>query len=265
MYGAILGDIVGSVYEWSNIKSKDFKLFSRECRFTDDTVLTVATMEKLLTEESYKSCYKTYAREYPNAGYGQNFYRWAMMNQEYPYFSCSNGSAMRVSPVGWYMDDLESVLQEAYKCAEVTHNHPEGIKGAQAIAAAVFLARNGQSKGTIKDYIHTAFGYNLSQSLDEIRTDYCFDPTCQGSVPQALIAFVESQSFEGAIRNAISIGGDSETIACIVGGIAEAYYGINKDLVIEVEKHLDEQLIYSIHKFYIYLNRRDRLKEKLLL
>jgi ADP-ribosylglycohydrolase len=261
MYGAILGDIVGSVYERNNIKGKSFKLFSPYCHFTDDTVLTVATMEKLLTGESYQSCYKTFAREYPDAGYGQKFYRWAMMNQEYPYFGSGNGSAMRISPVGWYKDDLESVLQEAYRSAVVSHNHPEGIKGAQATAAAVYLARNGYSKRKIKDYIQEKFGYNLSQSLGEIRSNYTFNPTCQGSVPQAMIAFIEAEDFEDAIRNAISIGGDSDTIACIAGGIAEAYYGINKDLVIEIEKHLDDQLIYSIHKFYIYLNRRGRLSE----
>ncbi len=225
MFGAIVGDIIGSVYEVHPIKTTDFPLFSPHSRFTDDSVLTVAVADALLQGAAYADTFKAYFVRYPNAGYGKSFLSWATGSSSGPYNSWGNGSAMRVSPVGYACNSLESVLEEARRSAEVTHNHPEGIKGAQATACAVFLARTGQSKPFIKDYIETTFGYDLSQSLDAIRPSYRFDVSCQGTVPQAIMAFLEAEHYEDAIRKAISLGGDSDTLACIAGAIAEAYYG----------------------------------------
>ena len=225
MIGAIAGDIIGSVYERNNVKTKEFSLFNSGCRFTDDTVLTVAVADTLLNNGNYTQKLKDYCRRYPNAGYGMNFRNWALSDRTEPYNSWGNGSAMRVSPIGFALEDLDSVLLEAKRSAEVTHNHPEGIKGAQATATAIFLARTQKNKKRIKSYIEANFGYDLNFSLDRIRPNYEFDVSCQGSVPQAIAAFLESTDFEDTIRNAISIGGDSDTIACIAGGIAQAFYG----------------------------------------
>jgi ADP-ribosylglycohydrolase len=225
MLGAIAGDIIGSRFEWHNIKTKNFELFSSASRFTDDTVLTVALADSLLSGVPYVEKLKEYYRRYPAAGYGGRFQLWARSDSTEPYFSFGNGSAMRVSPVGWYFNDLSTVLTEARRSAAVTHNHPEGIKGAQATAAAIFLARSGENKADIRDFIRERFAYDFDWRLADIRPHYIFDVTCQGSVPQALQAFFEATGFEDAIRNAVSIGGDSDTIACITGGIAEAFYG----------------------------------------
>ncbi len=224
MFGAIAGDIIGSVYEWQNVKSTDFEMFASGSTFTDDTVLTVAVAECILKGEDYATTFKTYGRRFPRAGYGKSFYKWLFSDSFSPYCSFGNGAAMRVSPVGFASDTLETVLKEAKRSAEVTHNHPEGIKGAQVTAAAVFMARQGTSKKEIKQYLAEFSGYDLEQTLDEIRPHYSFDVTCQGSVPQAVRAFLESTDYEDAIRKAISLGGDSDTIACITGGIAQAYY-----------------------------------------
>ena len=225
MIGAIAGDIIGSVYEKHNITITDFQLFDPHCHFTDDTVLTVAVADCLLHGKEYAETFREYFRRYPYSGYGKDFRRWARVPETGPYNSMGNGSAMRVSPVGWVFNNLEEVLKEAKRSAEVTHNHPEGIKGAQALAAAIFLARTGASREDIAAFITETFGYRLDEPIDEIRKHYGFDVTCQGSVPQAIRAFLESESYEDAIRKAISIGGDSDTIACIAGGIAEAFYG----------------------------------------
>lgn len=225
MLGAIAGDIIGSIYEWNNRKTKNFPLFSPNCKFTDDTVLTVAVADAILNNRSYMNCFKDYYRHYPHAGYGGMFHQWAKSGNSEPYNSWGNGSAMRVSPVGFAFDDLETVLSKAKQSAEVTHNHPEGIKGAQATAAAIFLGRTGHSKNDIKTYIEQEFGYDLSRSIDEIRPSYQFNESCQETVPQAIAAFLESTDFEDAIRNAISLGGDSDTLTCITGGIAQAFYG----------------------------------------
>ncbi|HEY9767879.1 MAG TPA: ADP-ribosylglycohydrolase family protein [Coleofasciculaceae cyanobacterium] len=225
MIGALAGDIIGSIYEGNNITTKEFPLFSPGCRFTDDTVLTIAVADVLLDGGSYTERFKDYCRRYPNAGYGMNFRNWALSNRTEPYNSWGNGSAMRISPIGFALKDLDSALQEAKRSAEVTHNHPEGIKGAQATAAAIFLARTEKDKKLIKSYIETTFGYDLNFSLDQIRPNYQFLVSSQRSVPEAIVAFLESTGFEDAIRNAISIGGDSDTIACIAGGIAQAFYG----------------------------------------
>lgn len=224
MLGAIAGDIIGSVFEANNIKSTDFPLFSEYSTFTDDTVLTLALADSIVNDVNYVKKLKEYYSLYPDAGYGQNFIQWAKSKDYAPYNSWGNGSAMRVSPVGFAYDSLEDVLDQARKSAGVTHNHPEGIKGAQAVASAVFLARTGGSKADIKSYIEQTFSYDLNKSIDSIREHYRFDISCQGSVPQAITAFLESADFEDAVRKAISIGGDSDTIACIAGGIAQAYY-----------------------------------------
>lgn len=251
MLGAVIGDIIGSVYEFKNIKSKEFPLFSSHSRFTDDTVLTMATMDSLIKNIPFAKAYRTWFRQYPQAGYGRSFKEWAESDQNEPYSSWGNGSAMRVSPIGYYYKTLEEVLEAAKKSAEVTHNHPEGIKGAQATAAAVFLAKRGKTKVELKAYIEKEFGYNLDEPLESIRKWYAFDVSCQGSVPQAIRAFLESESFEDAIRNAISIGGDSDTIACIVGGIAEAYYGqISHEIKAEALQGLNAPMITLLDNFY---------------
>ena len=224
MIGAIAGDIIGSVYEGHNIKSTDFPLFDPWARFTDDTVLTLAIADAIMTGEDYGGKLREWYELYPERGYGSGFRRWAASGRVIPRPSFGNGSAMRVSPVGFAFDTLEKVLEEAKKSAEPSHNHPEGIKGAQAVAASVFLARKGFSKPYIKNYIESTFSYDLSRTVDAIRPGYRFDVSCQGSVPEAIIAFLESTDIESAIRLAISLGGDSDTIACIAGGIAEAYY-----------------------------------------
>ena len=223
--GAIAGDIIGSVYERFPIKTKDFALFDPRCRFTDDSVLTVAVAEAILTGRPYVESMREIGRRYPNAGYGGSFIQWLYSHDPRPYNSWGNGAAMRVSPVGFAFASEETVLQEAQKTAEISHNHPEGIKGAQATALAVFLARSGHDKLEIRRQITLRFGYNLDRGVDDIRPDYTFDVSCQGTVPEAIIAFLDSDSYEDAVRNAVSLGGDSDTLACITGGIAEAFYG----------------------------------------
>nr|VFK29873.1 MAG: ADP-ribosylglycohydrolase [Candidatus Kentron sp. MB]VFK33900.1 MAG: ADP-ribosylglycohydrolase [Candidatus Kentron sp. MB]VFK76503.1 MAG: ADP-ribosylglycohydrolase [Candidatus Kentron sp. MB] len=253
MLGAIAGDIIGSVYEyeWNNIKTKEFQLFSPKSFFTDDTVLTIALAETILQGSDYEQVMRQYYRRYPNAGYGGAFHQWASDPQRGPYNSWGNGSAMRTSPVGYAFRDLEKVLSKAAYFASFTHNHPEGIKGAQATASAIFLAENGASKEEIKSFIVERFGYDLSQSLDEIRPHYHFDVSCQGTVPQALIAFLQSVDYEDAIRNAVSLGGDSDTLACITGGVAEAFYGgVPEDIREMVMGILDDALRGIVYVFY---------------
>lgn len=245
MLGAIAGDIIGSVFEphWRRIKRKEFDLFSKKSRFTDDTVLTIAVADAILHQKEYVHTIKDYYRRYPKAGYGKTFREWGASDSLEPYHSWGNGSAMRVSAVGFAFDDLETVLQEAERSAAVTHNHPEGIKGAQATAAAIYLGRQGRSKAEIKTYIEASFGYDLSLSLEEIRPQYQFDSSCQGSVPQAITAFLESVDFEDTIRNAVSLGGDSDTQACIAGGIAQGFYGgVPEQIALETWKRLDTNL-----------------------
>ena len=225
MIGAIAGDIIGSVYERSHIKTKDFPLFDPGCAFTDDTVLTVAVADAILTGRSYLESIREIGRRYPYAGYGGSFIRWLNADAPRPYNSWGNGSAMRVSPVGFAFTTEDQVLREATRTAEISHNHPEGIKGAQATALAIFLARTGRSKEQIRSETRRRFGYDLDRTVESIRPMYSFDISCQGTVPEAIIAFLDSDSYEDAIRNAISLGGDSDTLACITGGIAEAFYG----------------------------------------
>ncbi|HEY9873732.1 MAG TPA: ADP-ribosylglycohydrolase family protein [Candidatus Obscuribacterales bacterium] len=253
MLGAIAGDIIGSIYEFDNIKTKDFPLFSDDSEYTDDTILTVAVADVILNDGDYSKQFKQYFHHYPNpmGGYGERYFLWALSGNSEPYNSWGNGSAMRVSPVGFAFNDLDSVLQEAKRSAEVTHNHPEGIKGAQATAAAIFLSRTGNSKNAIKSYIQKTFGYDLERTIDEIRPNYKFYVSCQGSVPEAIIAFLESTDYEDAIRNAVSIGGDSDTIACITGGIAHAFYGkVPEAIAQEALSRLDD-LIHGVTMKFI--------------
>lgn len=252
MIGAIIGDIVGSVYEWNNIKTKDFPLFSPRCFFTDDTVMTLAIAEGLMnggSADAFIQAMKKYGRMYPDAGYGGRFGSWLFTEDTHPYNSWGNGSAMRVSPVAWMFDTLAELEQFAEVSAAVTHNHPEGIKGAQATAAAIFLARKGKSKDEIKDHIESKYGYDLSRTLDEIRPGYRFNESCQETVPEAITAFLESVDFEDAIRNAISLGGDSDTLAAITGSIAEAAYGVPEEIMEKALAILDERLLDVYRQF----------------
>ena len=225
MIGALAGDIIGSVYEFGSIKTKDFPLFGPGCRFTDDTVLTVAVAQGILSDGDYRRAVLELGRCYPNVSYGSSFKRWLRASDPKPYNSWGNGAAMRVSPVGFAFQTVEDVLREAARTAEFTHNHSEGIKGAQATALAVFLARTTRDKDLIRAEIAARFAYDLNRTVDEIRPSYRFDESCQGTVPEAIIAFLDSSSYEDAVRNAVSLGGDSDTLACITGGIAEAFYG----------------------------------------
>ncbi|MDI9475687.1 MAG: ADP-ribosylglycohydrolase family protein [Natronincolaceae bacterium] len=257
MLGAIIGDIVGSIYEFNNIKTKEFELINERCFFTDDTVLTVAVAQALMdsdldNEEDVKNRLTKeivdWGRQYPRAGYGLRFQNWLWDDVHTPYNSFGNGSAMRVSPAAWISNDLDQVLRLAKNTAEVTHNHPEGIKGAQATAAAILLAGKKKSMKEIREYIEDNY-YKLGFTLGEIRPTYKFNETCQDTVPQAIVAFLESDSFEDAIKNAISIGGDSDTIAAITGSIAEAYYAIPQSLYDFAMSKLDARLKKVVRKF----------------
>lgn len=265
MYGAIMGDIVGAPYEFERAKqNKDFEMFNSRVRFTDDSVMTVATAEAMLdvsAEDSDDSIrnkiiksFKKWGRMYPHAGYGSRFALWLITDNTKPYGSFGNGSAMRVSSVGWLFDTLEDVLRMAALSADVTHNHIEGIKGAQSTAAAIYLARTGKSKDYIKEYISEAFGYDLSLSCDEIRPYYEFEISCQKTVPQALTAFFEGKDFEDVVRTAVSLGGDCDTLTCIASGIAEAYYGFPEKFRNNIDKLISAEMKIVINAFY------DRIK-----
>lgn len=257
MYGACIGDVVGSVYEFDNFKEKYILLDLPVMRFTDDSILTVATMDVLLhPEKGYAQTYKDYFLKYAlsNRGFGGHFYNWGISKTLEPYNSYGNGSAMRVSPIGWIFDSIEETLAEAKQSAEVTHNHPEGIKGAQAIACAIYLARHHHSKEEIKAEIIKRFDYDLSRSVDDIRIVNVFNETCQGSVPEAISCFLEAENFEDTLRTAISIGGDSDTIACMACSIAEAYFGIEPKFISFVKAKLDHDMNQTIETFYHKFN-----------
>ena len=255
MIGAIFGDIVGSVYEFHNIKTKDFKLLGEECFFTDDTVMTVAVADALsecgrdigLFKQLLVQKMHLYGKKYPDAGYGGRFSEWLYFERTEPYNSFGNGSAMRVSPVAWYADSLGEAIDFARASAEVTHNHPEGIKGAIVTAGATYLARSGAGMDEIKEFVSGY--YDMNFTLDGIRPTYRFNETCQNTVPQAMQAFFESTSFEDAIRNGISIGGDSDTLCAITGAVAEAYYGMSEKEKNEVLSRLDGDLRRIVDKF----------------
>jgi ADP-ribosylglycohydrolase len=250
LLGAIAGDVIGSVYEFSAQKSPDFPLFSSLSQFTDDSVLTIAIGDAILSGRSYLDCVHSYALAYPGRGYGGYFLGWINSENPQPYNSFGNGSAMRVSAVGWAFETIEAVLREAEASAAISHNHPEGIKGAQAVACAIFRARKGSSKAEILQEITGRFGYDLSSTLDEIRPTYRFNETCQETVPQAIIAFLESQDYEDAIRKAVSLGGDADTLAAITGSIAEAFYGsVPGEIVAEIRQRLPDELWRVVEAF----------------
>ena len=260
MIGAMIGDIVGSRFEWDNIKTKEFELFTPDCSFTDDSVMTLAVAQAILKcggdldalEHEAVACMRELGKRYPLAGYGGRFTMWLLSKNPKPYNSFGNGSAMRVSPCGFAAKTLDEAIAMADAVTAVTHNHPEGLKGAEATAAAIFLARSGKTKEEIRAHIEQHY-YRLDFTLDEIRPTYTFDVSCQGSVPQALEAFFESTDFEDAIRNAISIGGDSDTIAAITGGIAEAYYGVPEEIHDRALTFLDDiqmEILISFREKY---------------
>lgn len=280
MYGAILGDIIGSRYEWRPVKDKSFPLFGSQCSFTDDTVMTIAVADgfEFFMRDYYPNLYKTrnkngrikasdieedkiplltgsliknmcfWGKKYPNAGYGGRFRRWLLYNPK-PYNSWGNGSAMRVASVGWMFEDIETTRKMAAVQSAVSHDHPEGIKGAEAAASAIYLARSGNSKEDIRNYISEEFGYDLNRTCEEIRPDYKFDVSCQGSVPESIIAFLDAVDFEDAIRNAISLGGDSDTMGAIAGSIAEAYFGVPKELKQEAESRIPDLMKKTLAEF----------------
>ena len=260
MYGAILGDIIGSPFEFDQgNKSKEFPLFSKNATFTDDSVMTIAVGYAFLDVQPNAdiewirhrliSSMKQYGRMFPYAGYGGMFRRWLKCDDPQPYGSFGNGSAMRVSSIAWLYNDIETVRSMARLSAEVSHNHPEGIKGAEATASAIFLARTGKSKAEIKRYIENEFGYDLSRTCDEIRPSYHHVESCQETVPEAITAFLEGESFENVIRTAVSLGGDCDTLTCIAGGIAEGFYGVPEDLKQECRNRLPKELLDVLNKF----------------
>ena len=256
MIGAIIGDIAGSRFEWDNYRAKDFDLLSDKCFFTDDSIMSLAVCDALLkTVPSYKGLSRQavlsmqkIGRPYPQSGYGGSFYHWIYSDDPEPYGSFGNGAAMRVSACGWAGESLSEVRKLSKEVTKVSHNHPEGIKGAEAAASAVYLARTGETKEDIRKYIEEKY-YKLNFTIEEIRPTYEFNETCQDTVPQAIEAFLESESFEDAIRTAVSVGGDSDTLAAITGGMAEAYYGVPKDIREKTGQFLDQRLTKILKTF----------------
>lgn len=267
--GAIIGDIVGSRFEFNNYRSTDFEFLNDKCFFTDDSVMTIAVADwvtkKSQTDRHLALYLREWGRKYPNRGYGGMFLRWLLSKElSSPYNSFGNGSAMRVSPCGFYAQSLDEALFLAKQSAEVTHNHPEGIKGAQSVAAAIYLAKTGRTKAIIKEYIENNFGYDLSRTCDEIRRVYKFNETCQETCPEAIIAFLESHDYESAIRLGISLGGDSDTIGAITGGIAAAYYGIPDSIIDEVKRFIPFEFIDIVEKFENSMNTEKRISADII-
>lgn len=258
MLGAIVGDIVGSVYEDHPIKTTAFPLWHNDAKFTDDTVMTVACAEALLIAEGRRpkevrtavvERMRYWGKKYPDAGYGRSFIQWLDTADPKPYGSWANGSAMRVSAAGWLYDTILKTTDHARYTAEVTHDHPEGIRGAEALAAAIFMLRNGKSKNEVKNYVRGVYGYDFMFTLDDIRPSYGFDVSCRGSVPQAFVSFFEGYDFESCIRNAVSLGGDSDTLAAMAGSLAEAHYGIPKEIEEKALSYLDDEMKRVYDKF----------------
>ena len=268
MYGAIIGDIVGSRFEFDRgNKSRNFELFGKGCEFTDDTVMTVAVAEALMDagkdadektiKEALIRSLKKWGKKYPAVGYGNRFINWVLSEDTKPYGSYGNGSAMRVSPAGWLYDSMERTREVARWTAEITHNHPEGIKGAESTAAAIFMARREASLAEISDYIVKEFGYDLSRTLDEIRPNYCHIEDCMNMMPQAFECFLESESYESCLRNVMYIGGDTDTLCAIAGAIAEAYWGVSVELMEQAGRYLSEDISDVICRFYLgYMDKR---------
>ena len=249
MLGAVVGDIIGSYYEFHKIKTKEFELFHPQSKFTDDTTLSMAIAKSILDNEPYLANVVDFGLRYFDVGYGSGFKKWLKGNEHLPYNSWGNGSAMRVSAIAWAFDSEDKLLEEAKKSAEITHNHPEGIKGAEATALAIFMARKGVTKERIKKEISKRFEYDLSRTVEEIRPDYKFEVSCAKSVPESIICFLDSSSFEDTIRNAISLGGDADTMGAIAGSIAEAYYGIPKEIEEKIYEYLSDEFIEIFKRF----------------
>ncbi|WP_043743873.1 ADP-ribosylglycohydrolase family protein [Paramagnetospirillum magneticum] len=262
MYGAIAGDIIGSIYEFENHKSRSFPLFTEGASFfTDDTICTMAVMEALLDDADPAVTLRKWGAEFPDAGYGGMFGSWLRRPDMPPYNSYGNGSAMRVSPAGFLAYSLDEAVELAIKVTAVTHDHPDGIAGAVATASAIYLAFHGEDRPSIRSFITDRFGYDMSQSVDEIRPWYEFDETCPGSVPQALTCALEATSYEEAIRNAISIGGDSDTIACIAGAVAEALFGVPHDIAVEADARMYPSMVRLISRMYQVRGRANPTKK----
>ena len=266
MYGAILGDIIGSPYEFDRgIKTKEFDMFNEMCEFTDDSVMTAAVADALLKlqknadDETVRAAIvnsmQEWGHKYPYAGYGLKFSIWLDEKNPQPYNSWGNGSAMRISSAGWLYDTIDETRKYARLATEVTHNHPEGIKGAVATASAVFMARMGASKDEIKNYIIREFGYDLSRTCDEIRPGYHHVESCQETVPEAITAFLEGNDFEDVIRTAVSLGGDCDTLTCIAGAMAEAFYGVPEEMKAECRKRLPEDMLEVLDRFEAHISR----------
>ena len=260
MYGAILGDMIGAPYEFDRgDKRKDFEMFNDRVQFTDDTVMTIAIAEALVglapeageqtVRESVVESMKRWGNRYPDAGYGARFIHWLSQSDPQPYNSWGNGSAMRVSSVGWLYDGLEETRRMAALTAEVTHNHPEGIKGAEATASVIYLARTGSDKDEIREYVRREFGYDLSRSCDEIRPWYHHVESCQETVPEAITAFLEGADFEDVIRTAVSLGGDCDTLTCIAGSMAEAFFGVPEEMQAECRRRLPKEMLEVLDRF----------------
>jgi ADP-ribosylglycohydrolase len=249
MIGAIAGDMIGAPYEFHPIKTTGFPLFTSDSGFTDDTVMTVAVAKSILTGTGYAAGMRAFGRRYPNAGYGGRFAGWLLEPDSPAYNSWGNGSAMRVSPVGFAYNTVDRVLAEAERSAVVSHDHPEGVKGAQATALAVFMARTGADKPGIRSEIVARFGYDLDRTVDQIRPTYCFNESCQQTVPEAIVAFLESEGYEHAVRLAVSLGGDSDTLACITGAIAEAFYGVPEEIRQAARARLTSDLLEVVNAF----------------
>ena len=260
MFGAITGDIIGSQFEFDRgNKSREFELFGKKCEYTDDTVMTVAVAEALLdagkdadektVKEKLVASLKKWGKKYPYAGYGNRFKLWVLSDKSEPYGSYGNGSGMRVSPVGWLYDSMERTREVARWTAEITHNHPEGIKGAESTAAAIFMARHHAAFEEISNYIEDEFGYDLSRTLDEIRPDYCHVEDCMKTMPEAFTCFLEAGSYEECIRNVMYIGGDTDTLGAIAGAIAEAYWGIPEDLIRKAKEYLPDDIKAVVERF----------------
>ena len=266
MLGAIAGDIIGSFYEHSRLKIYNFDLFHKRSKFTDDTVMTIAVAHWLahydeygLTKEQLITSMQEFGRKYPRAGYGYNFKKWLNSEDSQSYNSWGNGAAMRVSPVGLYAENLDEALDLTKRTAEVSHNHPEGIKGAQAVAVAVWMAKNGHAKEEIRDYITEKFNYDLTHTIDEIRPIYQWNISCQGSVPESIICFLEDKDFVDVVRLAVSLGGDADTMACIAGSIAACIYSIPEQIAIECEKRLPTDLLKIMRDFERYIIQRNSI------
>lgn len=258
LMGAICGDIIGSTHEFRPKKSTKFQLVPSRSFYTDDTVMTCAVAEWLMTGKDLVSLMQEWGRRYPNLGYGGMFYSWLRSPNPQPYNSFGNGSAMRVSPVGWFASSMEECLRLARESAEVTHNHPEGVRGAQAVAASIFLSRFGKSKEEIKEYIQITFGYDLGRTCDSIRESYTFNETCQGSVPESIICFLESHNYESSVRLAVSLGGDADTMADMAGAIAAAFYQeIPDKIMVPCLDLLSDDIYETVVEFQKYIKGVD--------